>query len=70
MIGSGLTKLAKQHEMTVANGIAYGGLMGYATTLCEGSGYKQLVITAQISEEQRRPCWLSWIKSITTSNTV
>jgi len=54
MIGSGLKKLAKQYEMTVASGVAYGSLNGYATTLSEGSGYKRLVITTRFSEDQQQ----------------
>lgn len=50
MIGSGLKKLAKQHGMTVANGVAYGSLKGYATTLSEGAGYKRIDISTQFTE--------------------
>lgn len=50
MIGSGLKKLAKENGMTVSNGVAYGSLKGYAATLSEGSGYKQIVFTLQFTE--------------------
>lgn len=50
MIGSGLKKLAQQNGMKVAAGVAYGSLRGYATTLSEGSGYKQLVITTRFAD--------------------
>lgn len=42
MIGSGLKKLAKENGMTVAHGVAYGSLQGFAATLSEGSGYKRI----------------------------
>jgi len=47
MIGSGLKKLAKENGMVVSNGIAYGFLGGYAATLCEGAGYKQIVFSTR-----------------------
>lgn len=50
MIGSGLKKLAQQNGMQIAAGVAYGSLRGYATTLSEGSGYKQLVITTRFAD--------------------
>ncbi len=42
MIGSGLKKLASEHGMQVSNGVAYGSLRGYATTMSEGTGYKAI----------------------------
>ena len=50
MIGSGLKKLAQENGMKVAKGVAYGSLRGYAATLSEGSGYKQLIITTKFPE--------------------
>lgn len=50
MIGSGLKKLAKENGMKVAKGVAYGGLRGYAATLSEGSGYKQIVLTTKFTD--------------------
>lgn len=50
MIGSGLKKLAKENGMKVSNGVAYGSLRGYAATLSEGSGYKQIVLTTKFSD--------------------
>lgn len=50
MIGSGFKKLAQQYGMTVSGGVAYGALMGYATTLSEGSGYKSICIATKFTE--------------------
>jgi len=50
MIGSGLKKLAQQYGMTVSNGVAYGALMGYATTFSEGAGYKAIYISSRLTE--------------------
>lgn len=50
MIGIGLKKLALKHGMTVASGLAYGSLNGFATTLSEGAGYKRLDISTHFPE--------------------
>lgn len=50
MIGSGLKKMAVQNGMKIAKGVAYGSLQGYAATLFEGSGYKQIVLTTRFSD--------------------
>lgn len=50
MIGSGLKKLAKENGMSVSNGVAYGSLQGFAATLSEGSGYKQIVFSTKFTE--------------------
>lgn len=39
--------------MQVSSGVAYGSLQGYAATLSEGTGYKQLVIATKISQPER-----------------
>ena len=50
MIGSGLKKLANENGMKVAKGVGYGSLRGYAATLSEGSGYKQIVLTTKFAD--------------------
>ena len=52
MVGSGLKKLAKENGMKVAHGIAYGSLQGYAATMSEGSGYKQIVFATRFADPQ------------------
>lgn len=42
MIGSGLKKLAKENNMKVYGGVAYGSLRGFAATLSEGAGFKRI----------------------------
>ncbi len=53
MIGSGLKKIAKANQMKVAGGVAYGSLLGYATTLSEGAGYKQIIINTRFSDVEK-----------------
>ena len=55
MIGSGLKKFAKESNMQIASGVAYGAMQGYSVTLQEGSGYKQMVIATRFANmEQQR----------------
>lgn len=54
MIGSGLKKLAAENGMKVDKGVAYGSLQGYAATMSEGSGWKQIVFTTAIDDPIRR----------------
>lgn len=50
MVGSGLKKLAQENGMKLSHGVAYGSLGGYAATLSEGSGYKQIVLSTKFSD--------------------
>lgn len=54
MIGSALKKLAKENGMKVAKGVAYGSLRGYAATLSEGSGWKQIVFSTTFTDPAKR----------------
>lgn len=53
MIGSALKKLAAENNMTVSNGVGYGSLQGFAATLSEGNGYKQIVFTTKFTESAK-----------------
>ena len=53
MIGSGLKKLAKEQGMSVAQGVAFGTLRGYAATLSEGMGFKTVAVTTRLEEEKK-----------------
>lgn len=53
MISSALKKLAQQHDMHIAHGIAYGSLSGYAATLSEGSGWKMLQLTTNFPDTNK-----------------
>ncbi len=54
MIGSGLKKLAQEHGMKVAKGVAYGSFRGYGATFSEGKGYKQIVLTTKFPEPEKQ----------------
>lgn len=53
MIGFALKKLAKTHSIKISDGIAYGSMMGYATTLSEGSGWKRIDIATTFPEQEK-----------------
>ena len=59
MIGSGLKKFASENGLSVSNGVAYGSLCGYAATLTEGSGYKQIVFSTVFSEQAQKDAFLA-----------
>ncbi len=59
MIGVGLQKLAKQYGMKVANGIAYGNVQGYAVSLFEGAGWKQMIIVTTIPAVEDNKAFLN-----------
>lgn len=54
MIGSGLKKLAKENNMKVAHGVAYGSLRGYAATLSEENGCKRIVFTTRFPDPAKK----------------
>ena len=54
MISSGFRKLAAEHNMKTAHGVAYGSLKGYCATFSEGSGYKQIMLSTTFSEVTQR----------------
>lgn len=59
MVGSGIKKLAKENDLKVASGVAYGNLYGFASTFSEGNGYKRLVIVTQFPDPEAE----RWLKS-------
>lgn len=60
MIGSGLKKLATENGMKVSNGVAYGALKGYVTTMNEGSGYKQLAISTRFADAAQKDALIAY----------
>ena len=50
MIASTYKKLAAEYGMMVDKGVAYGNLGGFAATLSEGSGWKQIIFATTIAD--------------------
>lgn len=69
MIGSGLKKLAQQNGMKIAKGVAYGSLQGFAATLSEGSGYKQIVFTTKFTDIAQRDLLLNAVNQVNIERT-
>ena len=64
MIGSGLKKLAGEYGMKVDRGVAYGSLRGYAATMCEGSGYKQITFSTTFSDPVQKTVFLDAMNAV------
>ena len=69
MIGSGFKKLAQKYGLAVAGGVAYGSLKGYASTLSEGSGYKQIKISTKFIEAGQDDQLLTAVNAANISRT-
>ncbi len=54
MIGSGLKKLAAENNMKIGSGVAYGSLRGYAVTLSEGAGWKQIAFSTYFPDPTQK----------------
>ena len=64
MIGSALKKLAKENGMKIDQGVAYGSLRGFAATLSEGSGYKQIVFATSFADLANRSKLMDLVNSM------
>lgn len=63
MIGGGLKKLANEYQMTLAQGVAYGSLDGFAATLSEGTGYKRIVFSTSFADPAGRTGIMDMVNS-------
>ena len=66
MIGSAYKKLAAEYNMKIASGVAYGNLRGYAATLSEGAGWKQLAFSTSFSDPAQKGLF---IEAVNAENT-
>ncbi len=64
MIGSGLKGFAVENGMKVSNGVGYGCLCGYAATLSEGSGYKQIVFSTVFPTQTQKDAFMVELNSV------
>ncbi len=64
MIGSGLKKLAAENGMKVDKGVGYGSLGGFAATLSEGAGTKQIMFTTVFTDSVRRAALMDQVNSV------
>ena len=67
MVGSALKKLAKENAMKIDRGIAYGSLRGYAATLSEGGGWKQIVFATSIPDSVKKTEFMDAVGSVDVS---
>lgn len=64
MVGSGLKKLARQNNMKISNGVAYGDLRGYAATLSEGAGYKKIAFSSYFVEAAQKDLLVQKVQTV------
>lgn len=69
MIGSGLKKLAQENGMKVAKGVAYGNLQGFAATMSEGSGYKQIFFSTKFTDFVQQEQLLNAVNQVNIQRT-
>lgn len=63
MIGSALKKLAKQNNLTISNGVAFGDFHGYAVTFSEGAGTKTMAVTTRGQSPESEQQFLDFVNS-------
>lgn len=63
MVGAAFQKLARNYGMKVDSGVAYGSLMGFATTLSEGSGWKRIDITTKFPTPEQKGAFLNAVEN-------
>jgi len=66
MIGSAYKKLAAEYNMKIAGGVAFGSLCGYAATLSEGAGWKQLAFSTSFPDPAQKGLF---IEAVNAENT-
>lgn len=64
MIGSAYKKLAAEYGMKVDCGVAYGSMQGFATTLCEGSGWKRIVFSTMFPDPVQKTMFMDAIQAV------
>ena len=64
MIGAGMKKLAQQYGLTVREGVAYGSLMGFATTLSEGQGFLRIDIATSFPQPEQRGAFMQAVEAV------
>lgn len=69
MIGSGLKKLAVEYGMKVDKGVAYGSLQGYAATMCEGSGWKQITFATSFADPVQKTVFMDAVNAVDVQKT-
>lgn len=69
MIGSGLKKMAAEYGLKVDKGVAYGSLQGYAATMFEGSGWKQIVFATTFTDPAQRGAFMDAVNQVNVQKT-
>lgn len=69
MIGSGLKKLAAEYGMKVDKGVAYGSLQGFAATMSEGAGWKEVIFAVNFTDPAQRAAFMEAANQVDVQKT-
>lgn len=69
MIGSGLKKLAVEYGLKVDKGVAYGSLQGFAATMSEGAGWKQIIFSVGFADSAQREAFMQAVNQVNVQKT-
>lgn len=69
MIGSGLKKLAAEYGLKVDKGVAYGSLQGFAATMSEGAGWKQIIFSVGFVDPAQREAFMQTVNQVNVQKT-
>jgi hypothetical protein len=64
MIGSGLKKLAVEYGLKVDKGVAYGAMQGYAVTMSEGAGWKEIIFAVGFADPAQREAFMQAVNQV------
>ena len=64
MVGNALKKMAKENAMKIDRGVAYGEFRGYAATLCEGAGWKQIVFATSFPDSVKKTEFMDAVSAV------
>lgn len=69
MIGSGLKKLAAEYGLKVDKGVAYGAMQGYAATMSEGAGWKEIIFAVGFADPAQREAFMQAVNQVNVQKT-
>lgn len=64
MIGSAFKKLAAEYGMKVDRGVAYGSMQGFAATMCEGNGWKQISFSTTFVDPVQKTAFMDAVTAV------
>ena len=69
MLSSGMKQLAEENGMTVAGGIAYGRIGGFAATLSEDNGWKRISFATTFPDKEQEKSFVEEVNKVNLMKT-